>query len=393
MTLMVYFTAIVATTRYSKTMTSFDDIRPYHDNEVRPTIKRLISDTEFIDAIGAFKLSGQPKWLRKLLRPIIKQRLSKELNPLKSINDVQTLCERYLHQVVKSTTTELTFSGLENLKPGQPYFFMSNHRDIVMDPAFVNFALYHHGITTAQQAIGDNLIQKPFVADLMRLNKSFIVKRSVSGAREKLQAFSKLSNYIQHAINTGNSIWIAQKEGRAKDGIDSTDPTIIKMLYMSQRKSEQSFSDYMNWLKIVPVTISYEYNPCDLAICKELHEKRTTGHYQKVEGEDIRSITSGITGQKGAVHVAFGKPLTGDLPDAQHVAQQVDAQMLELYRFHPSNHIAAELLNSQAEKQNSQTIPADKKEDFMRRLANCDEHMKDIFLAMYANPVLRQTNE
>lgn len=374
-------------------MTNFEDIRPYYDEEVRPTIKRLISDAEFIDVICAFKLSGKPQWLRTLLRPLVKLRLGKELRPLNSIKDVQTLCERYLHRVIETTTTELTFSGLENLTPGRPYFFMSNHRDIVMDSAFVNFALYHHGMETAQQAIGDNLIQKPFISDLMRLNKSFIVKRSVSGIREKLQAFTNLSAYMHHAIDTGNSIWIAQKEGRAKDGIDSTDPAIIKMLYMSQKKSGQSFSDYMNWLQIVPVTLSYEYNPCDLAICEELHETRTTGSYQKTEGEDIRSITTGITGKKGDVHVAFGRPLTGDLPDAETVAKQIDDQMLRQYRFHASNHMAAELLNPDMKKMRTKPVLEHKKEVFMQRLAGCDDNMRDIFLAMYANPVLRLANE
>lgn len=370
-------------------MKNFEDIRPYQDEEVRPTIERLLKETEFIDAICAFKLSGKPQWLRKLLRPVVKHRLDKELSPLSSVRDVQTRCERYLHRIIETTTTELTFSGLENLTPGRPYFFISNHRDIVMDPAFVNYALYHHNMDTAQLAIGDNLIQKSYVADLMRLNKSFIVKRSAKGTREKLQAFTDLSAYIHYAITAGNSIWLAQKEGRAKDGIDSTDPTIIKMLYMSQRKSGLSFSEYMNWLKIVPVTLSYEYNPCDLAISKELHKTRTAGAYQKADGEDIDSITTGITGQKGDVHVAFGKPLAGDLPDAETVAAEIDKQMLKQYRLHASNHLAAELINPGAEKLHTEPLIDHKKEAFMQRLATCDDEMKDLFLAMYANPALR----
>ena len=124
-------------------MKNFEDIRPYQDQEVRPTIERLLKEPEFIDAICAFKLSGKLQWLRKLLRPIVKYRLNKELLPLNSVKDVQARCERYLHRVIETTTTELTFSGLENLMPGRPYFFISNHRDIVMDPAFVNFALEH----------------------------------------------------------------------------------------------------------------------------------------------------------------------------------------------------------------------------------------------------------
>jgi len=370
-------------------MTNFEDIRPYHDDEVKPTIKRLLDDAEFIDTISAFKLAGMPKWLRSLLRPLVKQRLNIELSSISSVQAVQTLCEKYLHRVIETTTTELSFSGLENLTTGRPYFFISNHRDIVMDPAFVNFALYHNDMETAQLAIGDNLIQKPFVSDLMRLNKCFIVKRSAAGIREKLQAFTDLSSYIHHALSTGNSTWIAQKEGRAKDGIDSTDPAIIKMLYMSQRKSGLSFSDYMNWLQIVPVAISYEYNPCDIAICQELHQTRSTGSYQKAEGEDMRSITTGITGQKGNVHVAFGKPLSGDLPDAEVVAAQIDKQIMQQYRFHDSNHVAAELSNPDAEKLIKNPVSEQKKEEFLLRLNSCDQEMKDIFLAMYANPVLR----
>lgn len=371
-------------------MTNFEDIRPYHDDEVKPTISRLLNDAGFIDTISAFKLADKPQWLRRLLRPLVKNRLGKELGAINSVKGVQTLCEKYLHRVIETTTTNLSFSGLENLSADRPYFFISNHRDIVMDPALVNFALYHHGLETPQLAIGDNLLQKPFVSDLMRLNKCFIVKRSATGVREKLQAFTDLSSYIHHAQNTGNSTWIAQKEGRAKDGIDSTDPAIIKMLYMSQRKSGLSFSEYMNWLHIVPISLSYEYNPCDLMVSQELHQKRATGSYEKAEGEDIRSITTGITGLKGNVHVAFGKPLAGDLTDAEIVATQIDQQITQLYRCHDSNHIAAELCNADAEKLRTQPISEQKKAEFMSRLDNCDEEIKDIFLAMYANPLLRK---
>ena len=370
-------------------MTNFEDIRPYHDGEVKATIERLLNDAEFIEVICAFKLSGSPAWLRQLLKPLAKRILRKELSPLQSVEDVQILCERYVHKIIDTTTTQLTFSGLENLSKGTPYFFMSNHRDIVMDPTFINFALYHHGLETAQQAIGDNLIQKPFVSDLMRLNKSFIVKRSASGVREKMQAYTNLSGYIQHAINTDNSIWIAQKEGRAKDGIDRTDPTIIKMLYMSQKKSGVSFSDYMNWLKIVPVSISYEYNPCDQAISHELYETQHSGSYQKIAGEDIKSIVTGITGNKGDVHVAFGKPLSGELTDAETVATQINQQILQNYRLHASNYVAAELLQPETTRSYGQPIDAHKREAFLQRLNSCEGNIREFFLTMYANPVIQ----
>ena len=231
---------------------------------------------------------------------------------------------------------------------------------------------------------------RTFVADLMRLNKSFIVKRSASGVREKMQAYSNLSAYIQHTIDKHISIWIAQKEGRAKDGIDRTDPAIIKMFYMSQKKSGTSFSDYINWLKIVPVSISYEYNPCDEMISRELYETRHKGSYQKAEGEDDRSIVTGITGYKGDVHIAFGKPLEGEFEDADAVAREIDKQILENYRLHTSNHVAAASIYPEmgfTQKSDENQI---KRSAFMDRLANCDAELHEIFLTMYANPVIQQ---
>ena len=369
---------------------NFEDIRPYRDDEVPATIARLLNDNEFIDAICAYKLADKPAWLRNLLKPLAKRKLAKELAHLKTVKDVQMLCERYVHSVIETSTSQLSFSGLENLARDTAYLFMSNHRDIVMDPAFVNFALYHHGLETAELAIGDNLIKKPFVADLMRLNKSFIVKRSASGVREKMQAYSNLSAYIQHTIDKHISIWIAQKEGRAKDGIDRTDPAIIKMFYMSQKKSGASFSDYINWLKIVPVSISYEYNPCDEMISRELYETRHKGSYQKAEGEDDRSIVTGITGYKGDVHIAFGKPLEGEFEDADAVAREIDKQILENYRLHTSNHVAAASIYPEmgfTQKSDENQI---KRSAFMDRLANCDAELHEIFLTMYANPVIQQ---
>lgn len=371
-------------------MTNFEDIRPYRDDEVPATITRLLKDNEFIDAICAYKLSDKPAWLRNLLKPLAKRKLTRELAHLKTVKDVQMLCERYVHAVIKTSTSQLSFSGLENLRKDTAYLFMSNHRDIVMDPAFVNFALYHHGLETAELAIGDNLIKKPFVSDLMRLNKSFIVKRSASGVREKMQAYSNLSAYIQHTIDKHISIWIAQKEGRAKDGIDRTDPAIIKMLYMSQKKSGTSFSDYINWLKIVPVSISYEYNPCDEMISRELHETLHKGSYQKAEGEDDRSIVTGITGYKGDVHIAFGKPLDGEFEDADSVAREIDSQILNNYLLHTSNYVAAESMYPEKNFAHESNKDLIKRSAFMERLASCDTELHEIFLTMYANPVFQQ---
>ena len=173
--------------------------------------------------------------------------------------------------MISTTTTKVEFSGLEKLTADQNYLFISNHRDIAMDPAFVNWGLHQQGLDTVRIAIGDNLLKKPFVSDLMRLNKSFIVKRSAKGVREMMAAFKALSGYIKHSLSVEKqSIWIAQKEGRAKDGNDQTDPAILKMLYMNGKGQKLAFSEYMTGLNIVPVSISYEYDPNDVAKANEI---------------------------------------------------------------------------------------------------------------------------
>ena len=372
-------------------MTDFNDIRPYKDDEVTAAIQRLLNDDEFITAISRFKYPKLPGWLRQIAKPLFRQGLKKQIGSVSSVHDVQIICESYLDKVIEGTTTALSFSGLEHLTQDKPHLFISNHRDIVMDPAFFNYALYHNGIETGRIAIGDNLLQKPFVSDLMRLNKSFIVKRSAKGVREKLNAYINLSSYIHHSIAEGHSIWIAQREGRAKDGIDQTEPAIIKMLYMSQRKSGKTFSEYINWLNIIPTTISYEYNPCDKLIARELYEKSKHGSYTKTPGEDINSIVAGITGNKGEVHVAFGPPLSGNFDTPEEAAAQIDLQMAKQYVLQPSNYLAAEHLGNKLPA--SITIDANKRDMFNKRLESCDEELRDVFLRIYANSILKAENE
>ena len=366
-------------------MTDFEDIRPYSDDEVEESVQRLLNDPEFIATICAFRFKQLPRWFRPLLTPLVRRRLKKEIGHISNVANLQTVICDYLDRVIESSTSQLTFSGLENLKPDEPYLFISNHRDIVMDPAFVNYALYHNGFDTLQIAIGDNLLQKPFVSDLMRLNKSFIVKRSANGIREKMAAYLSLSRYIEHSIGEGSSIWIAQREGRAKDGIDRTEPAIIKMLFMSHKKNDVKFSDYINKLKIIPIAISYEYNPCDCRIAQELYYRQESGSYQKKPGEDMDSIAAGITGNKGDVHISFGTQLQGEFKDADTVAREIDRQITQLYRLHSSNYLAAQItgLTNGLAQQISNTAKA----DFEKRVNGCDEKFRGLLLQAYANPL------
>jgi len=305
--------------------------------------------------------------------------------------------KRVPDRTIERATDGVTFSGLEHLQQGRAYLFLANHRDIVMDPAFVNYAVYQAGIRTPRIAIGDNLLQRPFVSDLMRLNKSFIVRRSITGRREKLAAYQVLSAYINHSIrNDGESVWIAQAEGRAKDGDDRTDSAILKMLHMSRK--DEAFAEALEALRPVPVSISYEYDPCDQAKARELYIRATTGTYSKAPGEDDTSIALGITGYKGRVHIAFGSPMESVPDDAKQMAIAVDRQILGSYRLFPVHYLAYRLWDEQdpeikvpsaAELFSREEIERAEAE-WSKRLAACPSVQQPYLIQQYATPVRNQ---
>src|SRR5690606_2018707 len=381
--------------------TEVDDIRPYHDDEVRPTLDRILADPEQVDAVTRLKFPRLNRWAGGLLRPLVKRVLVQQLAGVNSVNGFQDVVEKYMARMIRSTTTALTISGLERLNPQQAYLFISNHRDIALDPAFVNWSLYHSDCNTLRIAIGDNLLTKPYVSDLMRLNKSFIVNRSAKAPREKLKAAKHLSAYIYHSIvNENSNIWIAQREGRAKDGHDKTNSAVIGMLTINRPKT-QEFSDYVKQLNIVPVSISYEFDPCDAAKARELYHQRTSGSYQKEQHEDVKSIAMGIAGQKGHVHVAFGEVLHGNYMDTDEVVAEIDRQVLSNYVLHSSNCFAYEMLHGKTPKVNytEKNIPfvpeklAEKRQQFEARIQAVPAAYRELVLAMYANPVLSKLQD
>ncbi len=327
-------------------MDQFADIRPYNDAEVPAVLERLLGDSEFLDAICRLKFKGLASWLGLPLRALVRRALRGELAGVTDVKSFQLVIERYMSQMIEDSTAGFSVSGLDRLDAHTPYLFMSNHRDITLDPAFTNYALYHSGFDTVRIAIGDNLLTKPYVSDLMRLNKSFIVKRSARGPREVLKAYRELSAYIRHSIQVDRApIWIAQREGRAKDGVDRTEPAIIKMLAMSQDRKTEDFGGFIAALNIVPVSISYELDPCDGLKAAELEQLATNGSYQKAEHEDVASIATGISGNKGLVHVAFGEPLGADLETPEQVAWELDRQVVGNYRLHATNAYAWKALH------------------------------------------------
>lgn len=355
----------------------FQAIRPYRDDEVAAVLQRLIRDDECISALTRYQFPWASGALGWLLRPLVRIAVAARVGDIEDIQGFQGLVADYMQKMIARTTTRVSCSGLEQLDPGEAYLFVSNHRDIAMDPAFVNWVRYQAGMSTVRIAIGDNLLRKPYVSDLMRLNKSFVVNRSAKG-REMMSALSQLSAYIDHSISSGHSVWIAQREGRAKDGNDRTDPALIKMFYMAHRK-ERSLSEMAARLNIVPVSISYELDPCDALKARELAAIARDGVYQKAEFEDINSIVRGITGDKGAVHVAFGTPLAGEYDSPEALAAEIDRQIHLNYRLHPTNLAAA-----------GEPVEADQQQAFAARLAAVEAEAQPFLQQMYANPVINR---
>lgn len=375
----------------------FADIRPYRNEEVAAVLARLLDDREFLDTVASFRLGRVGTLLPALVRPLVRYALAREVRGVADVGAMQSIIKHYMDRMIEDTTGGFSVSGLEHLDPVSPYLYMSNHRDIAMDPAFINYALHGAGYETVRIAIGDNLLTKPWVSDLMRLNKSFIVKRSVSGPRELLAASRNLAKYIQHSLLEENApIWIAQREGRAKDGLDRTEPAVIKMLGMSRDKGAQSFGEHIASLGIVPVAISYELDPCDGLKANELHQLASTGTYQKGEQEDVASIGKGIAGDKGRVHVSFGRPLGSDFETAAEVAAEIDRQVIALYCLHPTNLWAYDMLYGEhaPKPENLYLEEGDcSREQFEQRIEALPEEHRPYALAIYANAVVSKLDQ
>ncbi len=365
----------------------FDDIRPYRDNEVAQVIQGLVQDPELQSSIAAYVMPKFYRLLPQLSRWLVKLSLRRKTRHFKDVHAIQMEAKKYMFRLIRKSTAGFSYQGIDQLDLSKPTLFVSNHRDIVLDPALVNMALHQAGHETVEIAIGDNLLSKKWVTDLMRLNKSFIVKRSEKTKRGMLTASKNLSAYIHHTLSERQQhIWIAQREGRAKDGLDKTNPAVISMLLLNKPK-EKSISDYIAELNIVPVAISYEYDPCDSDKAVELDTIAREGSYQKRENEDITSITKGILGEKGRVHLVFGKPLSGDYESSKDVAAAIDEQIICNYHLFESNQLAFEMLHQKQQLANNAAW-----QPVAKRIANLTAPQQQLVMAMYANPLVAKNN-
>lgn len=277
----------------------FDDIRPFYDSEFHDKMKVLVTEPGFEHAV------------RYVLRDINYELFCQELLTIDNKKDFQLLVMRsFLEGLTQKTTKGLTGNNLDVLDKAKSYTFMSNHRDIVLDASLLNLLLIRNGIKTSEIAIGNNLLIYDWISDLVRLNKSFIVKRDV-GVRQMLDAARQLSGYIHFAITKKNeSVWIAQREGRSKDSDDRTQESLIKMLGIS---GEGDLINNLKEINIVPVSISYEYDPCDYLKAHEFLLKRDNPDFKKSQRDDLHSMEIGLLGFKGRVHFQISPCINDEL--------------------------------------------------------------------------------
>ena len=368
----------------------FDDIRPYYDEEIPAAMQRIAGSTSF-PLLASYVYPDEPI-------DQVRQRIAGYTN----IHDFQTETMRRVNeQVISRSITEFSCDGIHRLSPDKNYLYVSNHRDIMLDSSLLQYFLVTQGFDTTEITFGANLMQGQLVIDIGKSNKMFKVERPGGSIKDFYRSSIHLSEYIRYAIREKHqSVWIAQRNGRTKDGIDATDQGIVKMFCMSDPNDKIRALAELN---IVPVAISYEWESCDILKTLELYQSQYT-KYVKKPGEDLNSILTGLLQQKGRVHIELCEPigeedlsLYDNLTNNEYhkaVARLIDSRINEGYRLYPNNYIAHDIRYGNQNFQSFYTN--EEREAFERRLSmlnqydSCDiDQLKDIFLGIYSNPVMR----
>ena len=371
-------------------MQKFDAIRPFYDTEINEAIHSVINHP-MMKALMNFTFPGVADEVWK-----------EQLKKTHSIRDFQcNFIYQSVQRILEKGSEGMTTSGFEKLKKNTSYLFVSNHRDILLDTTLLNTALFEHGLVMTASAIGDNLVKKSFLNTLAKLNRNFLVQRGLT-PREMLQSSKLLSEYIGSLLlHENRSVWIAQREGRTKDGKDETNSGVLKMVGMGS--DEKNLMEYFKKIKIVPVSISYEYDPTDALKMPQLMAEANNEVYVKEKNEDFMTILSGALGQKKRIHIHVGKVLdteidaiiaTNENSNKQIVAlaQVIDDAVLSNYQLWPTNFIAFDIVNKT--NRFSHLYTENEKSLFERRLEMRIDHDNPValesFLAMYANPVVNK---
>lgn len=369
-------------------MDYFKSIRPYYDREVADVLHK-VSDHSFMKAMLAY---GFPQLSE-----------DERLRLLFSCQSIYDFQDKIMYKVVKKATeksiTEFTYEGFEKLDPEKAYVFISNHRDIVLDTSLLNVTLHDYNLKMTTSAMGDNLIKKKHLKNLAKLNRNFIIFRNLP-PREALEHSKLVSEYIRHCIcDEKRSVWTAQREGRTKDGDDRTQQGVLKMLSLATPEGSTTLQ-YFRKLNIVPVSISYEFDPTDMLKIPALVAQHYGVQYVKSKKEDFENIMQGWFGQKGRVHISVGKPLDEELVriekehahinrQLQALAEVLDKAIHTQYKLFPANYIAYDFLNST--DRYKECYGEKEIRQFERRIHNRSKSDNVVsqkkFLEMYANPV------
>ncbi len=378
----------------------FKDIAPFDDCDFSDKMAQLVKEPGFEHAIKyVMPDADYPKFVEGLLQIKNKQEFQ------------YMIVAPFLEILMKKTTSGLSISGVENISKDKCYTYISNHRDIVLDASFLNMLLWKNGFLTTEIAIGDNLLVYEWISDLVKLNKSFIVKRNLKMLKA-LEAAKQLSKYIHHAINEKHeSVWIAQREGRSKDSNDFTQESLIKMIGLA---GGGSLLENLKHINLLPVSISYEYDPNDYLKAREFLLKQRDPEYKKTQRDDLFSMETGLLQYKGHVHFTVGKCINSELDKISSTADRVEILSVACksiddmihggYYIYPINYIAYDKLEGKQQFAENYTIEEveafDKYID--NQLAKIDDipdlseddmsYMRQMILTMYANPLKNKLN-
>ena len=361
-------------------------IEPYSDKEVKFVLQDLLKDKQFLDFVKNNLNSSTSKFLSIPGSKFLALQLFKsKVRKINSIDEFQDQVKIVLQSVIDQTIDEFNFSGIDQLDTNKPYLFISNHRDITLDSALCNHAISTIGLETTHNAIGDNLVSIKWMGDLLRLNKSFVIERGGKSKKAIYNNLFKVSNYIKETLKAGNHVWIAQRQGRAKDGIDKTDPAVLKMLHIALRK-DCDFDQLTKYYNLIPCSVSYEYDPLTVEKAKHLIEGQ-----EKNKEDDIKHIFKGIMTPKGFVHLNLGDQIKGNF-SPEELSKEIDKSILSNYKVWETNMYSYKYLH---EIVNDDDFP--RASIYFNNLrASMTNKELEYIMTQYANPIIAKgelTNE
>ena len=376
----------------------FKGIGPYEGDDFKQAISRLQQYPQLLDNFTDI-ISRHNRVVNKWKSFHAKKLLRHMLGQVNNYTEFQEFitCDIFLSMIESSSIDDFTFSGIDEMGLDTPHIYISNHRDIVLDAALLDLALYRSdNRKKCEMVIGDNLLVNQFTTDLFKVNGAITVRRSLSSTRDLREETLRLSRYIRYAVEKkGVSIWIAQKSGRSKDGVDNTSPAILKMLYLAYREEGISFQDFLKRASIVPVAISYQFDPCDITKSEEqIRKLKAEGVYNvyvKKKYADVLDLVRGLRLNKGKVHIQVGTALGDGIDDVAAAVRETDRQIHLNYKLWDTNYFAYDHLNGT--KTFESEYAGMNTRSFERHYRHLKPEVRDLVFREYANPVISMLNE